>query len=192
MLWENLLRLSCHGRCCLKYDPSFVFSCPHCLTTRSHALLPFSFHRSPLPLSQDPLYTNWTKPSYNPIVENTQRDPSTAWQLPSGEWRLTSFDSTIYATMDFKSWYTIGKSQFPQGECPSFFELPAAYPGTEQYMPIDGSLPTHVHKCSHGGKDWMQFGTYGNTAVSCANRASVYLDKDRRYEKQKILCPFLL
>ena len=36
----------------------------------------------------DPLLTNWSKPSYNPIVNNTQRDPSTAWQTAAGEWRL--------------------------------------------------------------------------------------------------------
>jgi len=29
--------------------------------------------------ANDPTLTNWTKPSYNPVVENTQRDPSTAW-----------------------------------------------------------------------------------------------------------------
>lgn len=44
---------------------------------------------------QDPLYVNWTKPSYNPIVNNTQRDPSTAWQSPAGEWRLTTYDATM-------------------------------------------------------------------------------------------------
>ena len=28
----------------------------------------------------DPFYTEWTKPSFNPVVNNTQRDPSTAWK----------------------------------------------------------------------------------------------------------------
>jgi beta-fructofuranosidase len=34
----------------------------------------------------DPLQTKWTKEEYtvNPIVNATQRDPSTAWQKPSG------------------------------------------------------------------------------------------------------------
>lgn len=33
-----------------------------------------------LPLDMnDPLLVNWTKPDYNPIMNNTQRDPSTAW-----------------------------------------------------------------------------------------------------------------
>jgi hypothetical protein len=31
--------------------------------------------------ASDPLYTKWTKPSYNPIVNNTGDDPSTAWQV---------------------------------------------------------------------------------------------------------------
>lgn len=35
------------------------------------------------------MLTNWSKPAYNPIVEATERDPSTAWQTPAGEWRLT-------------------------------------------------------------------------------------------------------
>jgi hypothetical protein len=35
-------------------------------------------------------YINWSKPSYNPIINNTQRDPSTAWQTPDGEWRIIS------------------------------------------------------------------------------------------------------
>ena len=40
----------------------------------------------------DPLQTNWTKDVYavNPIVNNTGRDPSTAWKTPAGEWRLTT------------------------------------------------------------------------------------------------------
>lgn len=29
----------------------------------------------------DQLLVNWTKPSYNPIMENTQRDPSSPWKV---------------------------------------------------------------------------------------------------------------
>lgn len=119
----------------------------------------------------DPLYTNWTKPSYNPIVQNTQRDPSTAWQTPSGEWRIVTYDSTIYASMDFKSWTDLGALPgFPGGECPSFFPLPPATPGSEALHTsgpgASGAAapttpqPTHVHKVSHGGQDWMQPGVY--------------------------------
>ena len=34
----------------------------------------------------DPLQTNWTKDVFtvNPIVNNTGRDPSTAWKTPAG------------------------------------------------------------------------------------------------------------
>ena len=37
--------------------------------------------------------------SYNPIVENTQRDPSTPRKNPAtGEWRLRTFDSSVYGS----------------------------------------------------------------------------------------------
>jgi len=62
--------------------------------------------------------------------------------------------------MDFKTWYRIGKQPgFPEGECPSFFILPRTTPGAGT-APAGAKLPTHVHKASHGGKDWMQVGTY--------------------------------
>jgi len=110
----------------------------------------------------DPLQTNWTKEVYtvNPIVNNTGRDPSTAWKTPAGEWRLTTFDTVIMGSMDFKTWYRIGKQPgFPEGECPSFFPLPRTTPGAGS-APAGAKTPTHVHKASHGGKDWMQVGTY--------------------------------
>jgi beta-fructofuranosidase len=75
----------------------------------------------------DPLQTNWSKSGksghlagyVNPIVNATGRDPSTAWKTPSGEWRLTTFDTHIMGSMDFKSWYHIGtQKDFPGGECP--------------------------------------------------------------------------
>ena len=56
----------------------------------------------------DPLY-RVDKSSFNPVVNNTQRDPSMAWKTPYGEWRLTSFDTTSYASKDFVNWYSIGK-----------------------------------------------------------------------------------
>lgn len=99
----------------------------------------------------DKLLVNWTKPAYNPIMNNTQRDPSTAWQTPEGEWRITTYDTEVYASMDFKNWYkTSGTSGFAHGECPSFFPLPGK----------SSAGATHVHKASYGGKDWMQVGTY--------------------------------
>ena len=32
---------------------------------------------------------------YNPIVNGTQRDPSTAWQTAAGEWRLTNYEGKV-------------------------------------------------------------------------------------------------
>eukprot|EP00943_MAST-04B_sp_MAST-4B-sp1_P007940 g7940.t1 len=111
--------------------------------------------------ASDPLYTEWEKPSFNPIVNNTQRDPSTAWKSAYGEWRLTSYDTNSYGSTDFIHWYKIGKQPgFPAGECPSFFKLPRVINNKKQGAAANESLPTHVHKCSHGRKDWMQVGTW--------------------------------
>jgi len=118
----------------------------------------------------DPLQTNWTKDAsvtgaVNPIVNATGRDPSTAWQTEAGEWRLTTFDTVIMGSLDFKTWYRIGAQPgFPHGECPSFFPLPPSYRGAGAGAPGAGT-PTHVHKASHGGKDWMQVGTYTANGV---------------------------
>ena len=32
-----------------------------------------------------------------PIMENTQRDPSSPWKTPSGEWRLRTYNQHVYA-----------------------------------------------------------------------------------------------
>ena len=36
----------------------------------------------PADYANDELLLNWTKPSYNPIMEGTQRDPSSPWKTP--------------------------------------------------------------------------------------------------------------
>jgi hypothetical protein len=36
----------------------------------------------------DPLLKNWSKPEYNPILNGTGDDPSTAWKTQYGEWRF--------------------------------------------------------------------------------------------------------
>jgi len=122
----------------------------------------------PADYANDELLVNWTKPSYNPIMENTQRDPSTPWKLPSGEWRLRTYDSKVYgaasdADLLEGKWYEIGTSQdFRTCECPSFYPLPPPTPGFERaYAELNatGDLPTHVHKTSCGG-DWWQLGSY--------------------------------
>ena len=112
--------------------------------------------------SSDPLQTNWTKDTFavNPIANDTKRDPSTAWRTPDGEWRMTTYDTTVFGSMDFKKWYRIGKQPgFKGGECPSFFPLPRTTPGAGS-APPGAATPTHVFKRSHQGKDWMQVGTY--------------------------------
>jgi len=42
------------------------------------------------------LLTNWSKPKANPIIENTQRDPSGAWKEPSGEWRTVKTSTSFF------------------------------------------------------------------------------------------------
>jgi beta-fructofuranosidase len=105
----------------------------------------------------DPLYEVWHK--HGVIVNNTQRDPSTAWQTASGEWRFTTYTGNIFAgSNEFASWQRdpAGDFFFPSGECPSFFSLPRLSPGSSAAgLP----MPTHVHKCSHSG-DFMQVGSY--------------------------------
>jgi len=78
----------------------------------------------------DPFLTNWTKPfELNPIANNTQRDPTSAWRTAHGEWRLSTYDAELFATADFKEWYRIGTQPgFEVGECPSLMPLPRSVP----------------------------------------------------------------
>lgn len=117
----------------------------------------------PLDHANDPLLVNWTKPAYNPIVENTQRDPSTAWKTSADDWRLTTFEGKVYTSPDFMNWSVAdgGKPIFPEAECPDFFPLPAFCSGNGCSTPPQGStLPTHVHKQSSNGQDYYTLGTY--------------------------------
>jgi sucrose-6-phosphate hydrolase SacC (GH32 family) len=131
----------------------------------------------PAHYATDVLLENWTKPAYNPVVENAHRDPASPWKTASGEWRTRTFDSTILgsasdATVVAGEWYTIGKStSLRQCECPSLYQLPPPTPGFEAEFEAAagraGGLPTHVHKTSCGPQsdgagyfDWWQAGTY--------------------------------
>jgi len=151
--------------------------------------------------ASDPLCTRWTKRGV--IVNNTRRDPSSAWRLHNGDWRLTTYTGKVLrGTPDFTRWrYEMAAEAggggddafvFPSGECPSMFPLPRlatgphiapaltmnrSGPGVSPLAapaspyPQTSPLPTHVHKCSHGGKDWVQVGTCvpapGIRAIHC-------------------------
>jgi sucrose-6-phosphate hydrolase SacC (GH32 family) len=128
----------------------------------------------PADYENDELLTNWSKPSYNPIVESTQRDPSAPWKTSNGEWRLRTYDAMVYASASDADllagkWHAVGISaDLRECECPSLFPLPGPTPGTEgayKRLAASGSLPTHVHKTSCGG-DWWQLGTYDDGAVN--------------------------
>eukprot|EP00037_Helgoeca_nana_P013172 m.121009 g.121009 ORF g.121009 m.121009 type:complete len:666 (-) comp21872_c0_seq1:287-2284(-) len=123
----------------------------------------------------DPFYTNWTKPSYNPIVNGTGDDPSTAWQTPSGEWRLignqgcsagdegattSGGGAPIYGSLDFKTWYKVGCTTLLLGDCPTFFPLPSLTPGSESSVGHD-NLPNWVHKAG-SGNDQVQVGVWAD------------------------------
>jgi len=72
---------------------------------------------------------------------------------------MTTFDTQTFGSMDFKTWYRLGVTPgFARGECPSFFPLPKTTPGAK--VSASDPQPTHVHKSSQEGKDWMNVGTY--------------------------------
>ena len=71
----------------------------------------------------DPWLQDWVKPEYGPVVKNTQRDPSSAWQTSKGEWRYTWYSGGIYSSWNFKDWSMVGHL-FGKAECPDFFPIP--------------------------------------------------------------------
>jgi len=124
----------------------------------------------------DPLYRKWIKPAYNPILNNTGEDPSTAWRSPHGEWRmlgnsLSGKFAPMFASADFVHWHKVGDTSLPSNECPTFFPLPPLTLGAERaFDGLDGAsvmpaLPTHVYKygCRMAGQyinDCAQLGTW--------------------------------
>ena len=111
--------------------------------------------------ASDPLLTNWSKLQINPIVNNTQRDPSSAWRTIHGEWRIVTYNATLYGSTNFHSWYEVGQQPgFDVGECPSFIPLPRDTPGSGPAPMFVAGKPTHVYKNSHAWADFMQVGTY--------------------------------
>ena len=119
--------------------------------------------------ANDPLLTNWVKPSYNPIVENTQRDPSTAWQTASGEWRMTNYEGKVWTSPDFVKWSVASAVLFAQAECPDFHPLPGLCAGNGCANGSAHALqPTHVHTESSGSQDWYTLGVYTDGANGSA------------------------
>jgi len=125
----------------------------------------------------DPLYTNWTKPSYNPIVNNTGLDPSGAWLTAAKEFRFigngraeatgcpgnaTTETTSIYGSTDLVSFYKIGCTALPAGDCPTLFPLPPLADGSTAGLSRQNlaALPTHVYKAG-------VFGAQPNSADTC-------------------------
>jgi sucrose-6-phosphate hydrolase SacC (GH32 family) len=120
----------------------------------------------------DPLLTNWSKPSYNPILNASGDDPTTAWRTASGEWRMTRKDGRVFWSTDFVRWHPAACAQpggcgpngelFSQSECGDFFELPPAC-ATDPGCTVGGPspAPTHVRKVSLNG-DFYTLGVYAD------------------------------
>jgi sucrose-6-phosphate hydrolase SacC (GH32 family) len=148
----------------------------------------------PADYAGDELLVNWTKPSYNPIMENTQRDPSSPWKTEFGTWRLRTYNQHVYeaasdAAVLKGQWTDIGvNTDFRGCECPSFYPLPASTPGFEaEYEAMRGGdgLPTNVHKTSCGG-DWWQLGSYSASKAGVLGNFSATPGWEDLWEQKKI------
>jgi sucrose-6-phosphate hydrolase SacC (GH32 family) len=108
--------------------------------------------------TEDAFLTNWSKATFNPFATNVGRDPSAAWQTPSGEWQFTTYMGDLFGTMDWIHFYQISdKVDGWGGECPSLFALPRSTPGADAAGPHRYS---HVYKLSKGNRDWMILGRF--------------------------------
>jgi len=116
----------------------------------------------------DPLLTNWSKPNYNPILNGTGDDPTTAWRTEAGEWRMTRKDGKVFSSRDFVHWAQsacVGDHCGPQGaffndsECSDFFPLPRFCEGIGCASGGVDPPPNFVHKQSANG-DLYTLGTY--------------------------------
>ena len=106
----------------------------------------------------DPLLVNWTKQL---IANNTQRDPSSAWQNSDGQWRLLTWDQVIFASSDFKTFKKLSQpAGLAVGDCPSLFKLPDSVTNSTLNPVNDQGRPDHVHKISYNNQDWYSLGKY--------------------------------
>lgn len=109
-----------------------------------------------------------------PLINDTDNDPSEAWQTNHGEWRLIGHGgggkcpsegplngtdcAPMWATADpgfHDGWYKVGVSGLPGGECQNGpYPLPSLYPGTADSISEaeQAAMPTHVH---HTGAKYM-------------------------------------
>ena len=125
----------------------------------------------------DPLLKRWRK--LGVAVEGTQRDPSSALRMDSGERRFRTVDAVFFGASSDKRFgaarlYRIGQSNLPVGECPSIYALPnKSSPGfEEQYERLlkAQALPTHVFKNGARPTDPLFNGTgRGGDAYSLGN-----------------------
>ena len=121
--------------------------------------------------ASDRLLKQWAKPTYNPIVNGSSKDPSAAWETAAGgEWRLSDNERTIYSTTDWRTWRSVGVLEaLAVGDCPSLLPLPRLTPGSgpaPATAAADAKTPTHVHITSGNPfKTWMQVGRYTDGAA---------------------------
>ncbi|KMS96856.1 hypothetical protein BVRB_8g199320 [Beta vulgaris subsp. vulgaris] len=94
----------------------------------------------------DPYLKEWFKVPQNPVIVATSndtnidpfefRDPSTAWQLPDGKWRIVvgtqqgnnNGSAALYTSEDFTNWINVGHPLYStkgtgMWECPDFFPV---------------------------------------------------------------------
>jgi sucrose-6-phosphate hydrolase SacC (GH32 family) len=144
----------------------------------------------------DPFYTEWKKlDALNPIVNNTGRDPTTAWLTDAGEWRMVTYDKQLHVSTDFLHWTNPGASALPSGECPSLFPLPRRYndnDGDTEETALDPRMrsdatPTHVFKHSYNppgpdqGQDVMLVGTWVDGARGTTGNWTPYKPNASEY-----------
>ncbi|KAL8139804.1 hypothetical protein V2J09_005825 [Rumex salicifolius] len=134
-----------------------------------------------LPENQsDPYLIKWVKHQKNPLMAPTPtihvnatefRDPTTAWQLPDGRWRLAVGSkienrgmALLYTSQDFIHWI---KSKEPlysldstgMWECPDFYPVYVDKDRGAETSTV-GSGVRHVLKSSVNSHDYYMIGTY--------------------------------
>jgi beta-fructofuranosidase len=120
--------------------------------------------------ASDPKLINWTKPSFNPVIEVPAtvkggfRDPTTAWQGTDKTWRMlvgcgNGEGTCMFKSKNFVNWTYTGQFHGPSQtnpkdtsmwECPDFFEVNDA---------TGKPSGSYILKASAGG-DWWTVGKW--------------------------------